>query len=97
MDTKHLEMPIKGRGAVTNRTGRFERETTNAVDDGWDLDDEDLPPLRTQVTFETPRTMISGWRASTAGACSGRVARLTRPAPQRAAAWAVINGAPAKP
>jgi DNA repair photolyase len=63
MDTKHLEMPIKGRGAVTNRTGRFERETTNAVDDGWDPDDgwdgEDLPPLRTQVTFETPRTIIS--------------------------------------
>ncbi len=54
---------IKGRGAVTNRSGRFEALAVEAVDDGWNLDeggdDEDLPPLRTQVTFETPRTIIS--------------------------------------
>jgi len=52
-------MPTKGRGAATNRSGRFERETREAVDDGWDLDDNDLPPLRTTVTIERPKTIIA--------------------------------------
>jgi len=51
--------PKKGRGAVSNRSGRFERETRAAVDDGWDLDDADLPPLRTTVTVEWPKTIIA--------------------------------------
>lgn len=52
-------VPVKGRGAVSNRSGRFEAEERETVDDGWDLDDSDLPPLRTQVTVETPRTIIA--------------------------------------
>ncbi|MEE9317134.1 MAG: PA0069 family radical SAM protein [Rhodospirillales bacterium] len=59
MDTLEPARPIKGRGAVTNRSGRFERETREAVDDGWDLDDSGLPALRTQVTMETPRKIIT--------------------------------------
>jgi DNA repair photolyase len=51
--------PLKGRGAVSNRTGRFESETSEPVDDGWDMDDSDLPPLRTHVTDETPRSIIA--------------------------------------
>ncbi|MQA66637.1 MAG: PA0069 family radical SAM protein [Alphaproteobacteria bacterium] len=27
--------PLKGRGAVSNRTGRFEREVRHRIDDGW--------------------------------------------------------------
>ncbi|MEE8350696.1 MAG: PA0069 family radical SAM protein [Rhodospirillales bacterium] len=50
---------VKGRGAVSNRSGRFERECVEAVDDRWDLDDSDLPPLRTQVTMETPKKIIT--------------------------------------
>jgi len=50
---------IKGRGAVTNRSGRYERETREVVDDGWDLDETDLPPLRTTVTVERPKTIIA--------------------------------------
>jgi len=49
----------KGRGAVSNRGGRFERQTRQPVDDGWDLDDDDLPPLRTTVTDERPKTIIA--------------------------------------
>ena len=52
-------MPTKGRGAVTNRSGRYERETREVVDDGWDLDETDLPPLRTTVTVERPKTIIA--------------------------------------
>lgn len=49
----------KGRGAVTNRSGRFERQSVEPVDDGWDPDVSDLPPLRTQVTMETAKKIIT--------------------------------------
>ncbi|MGE5539912.1 MAG: PA0069 family radical SAM protein [Gemmatimonas sp.] len=58
-------LPTKGRGAVSNRTGRFERFTSEAIDDGWrDLNglvpDEDEPPkLRTTVMRDTSRTVIT--------------------------------------
>ncbi len=52
-------LPQKGRGAVSNRSGRFKREKAEPVDDGWDLEDTDLPPLRTHVTDETPRVIIA--------------------------------------
>jgi len=58
MDEAIPALPRKGRGAVTNPSGRFESERRHAVDDGWDLDD-DLPPLRTSVTDEACRTVIS--------------------------------------
>lgn len=50
---------VKGRGSVTNETGRFEPNTREAVADGWDFVDPDLPPLRTTVTAEAARTVIS--------------------------------------
>ena len=50
--------PRKGRGAVTNRVGRYEPHTRHAFDDGWDLDD-DLPPLRTVVTPDASKTIIT--------------------------------------
>lgn len=51
---------IKGRGAVSNATGRYERFRTEAFDDGWDHDGEDvLPPLRTTVTVEKPKSIIT--------------------------------------
>ncbi|MGE0260934.1 MAG: PA0069 family radical SAM protein [Alphaproteobacteria bacterium] len=52
----------KGRGAVTNRDGRFERFAHEAVDDGWardDGEDETLPALRTTVTVDATRTIIA--------------------------------------
>ena len=59
MDETQSPLPVKGRGAVSNHTGRFEPHERQAADDGWDLDDPDVAPLRTQVTFETPRTIIA--------------------------------------
>ncbi|NQV84386.1 MAG: PA0069 family radical SAM protein [Rhodospirillales bacterium] len=58
MEDSQSTLPQKGRGAVSNRSGRFEAFAGEAVDDGWNLIDEDLPPLRTHVTIETPRTII---------------------------------------
>ncbi len=51
--------PRKGRGAVSNHSGRFEALAKEAVDDGWGTVDEELPPLRTTLTVDTARTIIS--------------------------------------
>ena len=48
----------RGRGAATNRTGRYERAERMALHDGWDIE-EDLPPLRTEVSVERPRSAIT--------------------------------------
>ena len=48
----------KGRGAGSNTTGRYEKDQREDVEDGWDLD-EDLPPLRTEVTLERPKKIIT--------------------------------------
>ena len=49
----------KGRGAATNREGRFERFTKEAIDDGWGAIDEELPPIATTLTVDTTRTIIA--------------------------------------
>lgn len=59
MDERLPDIPRKGRGAVGNPTGRFERETRHAVDDGWGAADREPPPLRTTVTDERPRTILT--------------------------------------
>ena len=52
--------PRKGRGAIGNPAGRFEREQTTAIDDGWWRDDEECgPKLRTTVTAEKSRSVIT--------------------------------------
>ena len=48
----------RGRGAASNHAGRYERSTRVAVDDGWPRD-EPLPPLRTEVRDEAPRSAIT--------------------------------------
>lgn len=70
MDSHHplppppLAARLKARGAATNPANRFDRLETEAVDDGWAQDDsDDLPPLRTEVTLERPRSVIA-WNQS---------------------------------
>lgn len=48
----------RGRGSVSNPDGRFESVQREAFDDGWDLDEENVP-LPTEVIIEKPRTIIS--------------------------------------
>jgi DNA repair photolyase len=58
----------KGRGAVSNRAGRFEAATRQAEDDGWagsrpgdrhESEDGGETPLRTTVSIDTSRTAIA--------------------------------------
>jgi len=58
--------PLKGRGATFNPGNRFRRDTREAVDDGWtaprsegEVDDQELPPLKTTVTLQRSRTIIA--------------------------------------
>ena len=50
---------VKGRGAASNREGRFESLRSEAFDDGWTPDDEPAPPIKTEVTHEQARHIIS--------------------------------------
>ena len=59
--------PVKGRGAVSNRPGRYELGERPLEDDGWspatalasaDPDDEP-PPLATKVAFDSSRTIMA--------------------------------------
>ena len=49
----------RGRGAISNQTGRYERETREALDDGWGTIEDDAERLKTTLTKETPRTIIT--------------------------------------
>jgi len=49
----------KGRGAISNRAGRFESLAVEAVDDGWGIADEPLPPLATTVLPEPAQHVIT--------------------------------------
>jgi DNA repair photolyase len=71
MDDTIPDLPRKGRGAVSNRAGRYEAHTAEAVDDGWgaglpvpgdgdgDGDDDAPPPLRTTLTRDTSKSIIA--------------------------------------
>ena len=54
---------LKGRGAASWLAHRFERDTRQFFDDGWDTLDEGLAqprePLRTEVIWEEARSIIS--------------------------------------
>ena len=54
MDAKRV---FKGRGAVSNPAGRFERAPSVAVHDGWDRpEDEDFPSPSPETTFLPDKT-----------------------------------------
>ena len=56
--TPLAEANRRGRGAVTNASGRFERLNTEAFDDGWSEPD-DLPPFRTETIMEKAVSIIT--------------------------------------
>lgn len=49
---------MRGRSAGINPSGRFEALTRHVFDDGWETF-EDLPPFKTEVQVEKPRTIIT--------------------------------------
>jgi DNA repair photolyase len=59
MDEALPAQPRKGRGAVSNATGRFEPETRVLTDDGWGGGDDDAPPLEALYLRDTAKTVIN--------------------------------------
>ncbi len=53
-----LPQQQRGRGALLNMPGRYEKHGTALFDDGWQTL-EDLPPLKTTVFAETPKKIIT--------------------------------------
>lgn len=49
----------RGRGAPGQPANRYAAEQREALDDGWGIADEPLPPLETTVTAERSRSVIS--------------------------------------
>lgn len=49
----------KGRGALSNPTGRFEQLTQEEFDDGWDDPDKFHPKIPTQLFVESAKTVIT--------------------------------------
>jgi DNA repair photolyase len=49
----------RGRGVLSNAVGRYEPETREIADDGWDNMDAPPPPLRTTVQADTTKTIIA--------------------------------------
>ena len=49
----------RGRGAVSNASSRYESRVSEAADDGWSCDDATPPTLRTTVTAEKARVIIT--------------------------------------
>ncbi|HVW49420.1 MAG TPA: PA0069 family radical SAM protein [Trinickia sp.] len=63
-DTEYLvapPQPLKGRGAITNLQGRFERDQREAVDDGWapDTGEGALPALKTHIFEENAKSILT--------------------------------------
>ena len=50
--------PERRRAATSNPSGRFETRQRADLDDGWGVL-EDLPPFRTEIIHEKPRTLIT--------------------------------------
>src|SRR3954463_6984143 len=54
---------LRGRGAVSNAVGRFEKQARVLVDDGWDdgwrSEDDAPPPIRTEVIVDATRSIIA--------------------------------------
>ncbi len=60
-DDRLPDRPVKGRGAVSNRAGRYEPALRERVADGWadGRHEEDDAPPRTTLTRDTSRTIIA--------------------------------------
>ncbi|QWF70988.1 PA0069 family radical SAM protein [Methylomonas paludis] len=52
-------LDYKGRAAISNLAGRYEKQSTAAEDDGWGSLDAELPPLRTETIIDSSRSLLS--------------------------------------
>jgi DNA repair photolyase len=57
--TSQIPIAIRGRGARSNATGRFEAQQREAFDDGWTLKDPEPAQLETTVSAEKAKVIIT--------------------------------------
>ena len=57
--TQQLQPAPRGRGARSNASGRLESQAREAFDDGWTAEDTAPAPLKTSLTPERARVIIS--------------------------------------
>ena len=50
---------LRGRGARSNASGRYESHLREPFDDGWEITDDVPPPLRTTLTAEAARVIVT--------------------------------------
>jgi len=50
---------LRGRGAVSNASGRYEKESRVLVDDGWNSEDDEEASLKTEILRDSSRTIIT--------------------------------------
>jgi len=50
---------LRGRGAVSNAAGRYEKQARVLIDDGWGTNEEPEPSLKTEILRDTSRTIIT--------------------------------------
>ena len=59
MDNQDSNRPQRGRGATFSPDNRYSAHRQEALDDGWGSLDAPLEPLRTTLTLDSSRTVIS--------------------------------------
>jgi len=59
MDEVLADRPRKGRGALSNASGRFEPEIKVRIDDGWGSEDPPAHPLDTILARDSAKTIIT--------------------------------------
>lgn len=59
MSTFTQQITVRGRGARSNASGRFESQVREAFDDGWTLEDPEPGQLKTTLTAEKAKTIIA--------------------------------------
>lgn len=50
---------LRGRGAVSNASGRYEKESRVLIDDGWNSEEEEDTSLKTEILRDSARTIIT--------------------------------------
>ena len=59
LDTTTDPRRLRGRGAISNASGRYERQARVLMDDGWTNSSNNEPSLKTEVLTDTSRTIIA--------------------------------------
>ena len=55
----HKPPVYKGRGSISNAAGRYEKHSSDPIDDGWGSADSELPALHTEILIDNSKSLIT--------------------------------------